>query len=55
MHKTMLEGASNVLNRMLLLKLTVKVVRSGVWFRALNKIDSVLVDFRGVWRISFAF
>ena len=40
----MQEGASNELSRTLLTNLKVKAVRSGVWFRALNRIDRVLVD-----------
>ena len=37
-------GASNFLGREQLLKLKLKAVRAGVWFRALPRIDRVLVD-----------
>lgn len=43
-HMTMQDGASNVLNRVLLTKLKVKAIRAGVWFKALTRIDRVLVD-----------
>jgi hypothetical protein len=35
---------SSVLNRTQLTKLKLKAIRSGVWFRALPRIDRVLVD-----------
>jgi hypothetical protein len=37
-------GSSRFLNRAELMKLKVKAVRAGVWFRALPRIDRVLVD-----------
>jgi hypothetical protein len=45
MAKTVLqEIASGFLNRACLVKLRFKAVRAGVWFRALPRIDRVLVD-----------
>jgi hypothetical protein len=38
------DGVSNVIGREELLKLKRKAMRSGVWFRALPRIDRVLVD-----------
>jgi len=35
---------SNPLNRTQLIKIRVKAIRAGVWFRALPRIDRVLVD-----------
>jgi hypothetical protein len=45
MHKTaMQEKASSFLNKVQLLKLKLKAIRAGVWFRALRRIDRALVD-----------
>jgi hypothetical protein len=45
MPKTILqEIASSFLNKARLVKLRLKAVRAGVWFRALPRIDRVLVD-----------
>ena len=45
MPKTMLRDAdSGFLERAQLLKLKLKAMRSGVWFRVLRRIDRVLVD-----------
>jgi hypothetical protein len=45
MYKTaMQENASSFLNKAQLLKLKLKAMRAGVWFRALPRIDRVLVD-----------
>jgi uncharacterized membrane protein len=41
---TMPEGSSHFLNRAQLMKLRQKAIRAGVWFRALPRIDRVLVD-----------
>ena len=38
------EDTSNFLNREQLIKLRLKAIRAGVWFRALPRIDRVLVD-----------
>jgi len=38
------EGCSGLFDMPQLLRLKVKAVRSGVWFRALRRIDRVLVD-----------
>jgi hypothetical protein len=38
------EGSSRFLNRAQLMKLRQKAIRAGVWFRALPRIDRVLVD-----------
>jgi len=38
------KNASNFLNREQLIKLRLKAIRAGVWFRALPRIDRVLVD-----------
>jgi hypothetical protein len=38
------EGASNFLNKKQLVKLRLKAMRAGVWFRALPRIDRVLLD-----------
>jgi hypothetical protein len=40
----MQDKTSNPLNRTQLIKLRVKAIRAGVWFRALPRIDRVLVD-----------
>jgi hypothetical protein len=40
----MKNNTSNPLNRTQLIKLRVKAIRAGVWFRALPRIDRVLVD-----------
>ena len=40
----MQENASSFLNKAQLLKLKLKAIRAGVWFRALPRIDRVLVD-----------
>ena len=37
-------GSSSVLNRAQLLKIKCKAIRAGVWFKALPRIDRVLVD-----------
>ena len=39
-----LEGCSHLFDMPQLLRLKVKAVRSGVWFRALRRVDRVLVD-----------
>jgi hypothetical protein len=38
------DGSSSFLNRQQLMKLKIKAVRAGVWFKALPRIDRVLVD-----------
>jgi len=38
------ESTSNFLNKAQLVKLKLKAMRAGVWFRALPRIDRVLVD-----------
>jgi hypothetical protein len=38
------DGKSNFVEKISLVKLRLKAMRSGVWFRALNRIDRVLVD-----------
>ena len=40
----MQDGSSSFLNRTQLIKLRYKAMRAGVWFRALPRIDRVLVD-----------
>ena len=40
----MQNNTSNPLNRTQLIKLRVKAIRAGVWFRTLPRIDRVLVD-----------
>jgi hypothetical protein len=40
----MQNNISTLLNRTQLIKLRVKAIRAGVWFRALPRIDRVLVD-----------
>jgi hypothetical protein len=40
----MQEGSSHFLNRTQLVNLRLKAVRAGVWFKALPRIDRVLVD-----------
>ena len=43
--KTVMQiNASSPLNRTQLIKLRIKAIRAGVWFRALHRIDRVLVD-----------
>ena len=37
-------NTSSPLNRTQLIKLRIKAIRAGVWFRALHRIDRVLVD-----------
>jgi hypothetical protein len=45
MPKTVLqENASGFLNKAQLMKLRLKAIRAGVWFRALPRIDRALVD-----------
>jgi hypothetical protein len=45
MSETVLQdSASSLLNRTQLIKLRLKAMRAGVWFRALPRIDRVLVD-----------
>jgi len=45
MHKTALpENEVGLLNKKQLVKLRLKAIRAGVWFRALPRIDRVLVD-----------
>ena len=45
MPKTVLqETASSFLTKTRLIKLKLKAIRAGVWFRALSRIDRVLVD-----------
>ena len=45
MPKTVLQGiASGFLTKAHLIKLRLKAVRAGVWFRALPRIDRVLID-----------
>ena len=36
--------ASNSINKIQLVKLRLKAIRAGVWFRALHRIDRVLID-----------
>ena len=40
----MQDNASSFLNKAQLIKLRLKAIRAGVWFRALPRIDRVLVD-----------
>ena len=40
----MQDGSSSFLNRTQLMKLRLKAMRAGVWFKALPRIDRVLVD-----------
>ena len=40
----MQDNASSFLNKAQLMKLRLKAIRAGVWFRALPRIDRVLVD-----------
>jgi hypothetical protein len=40
----MQDGSSHFLNRTQLIKIKVKAIRAGVWFKALPRIDRVLVD-----------
>src|SRR3989304_1872962 len=40
----MQDNASSLLNKAQLIKLRLKAMRAGVWFRALPRIDRVLVD-----------
>ena len=40
----MLEGSSRFLNRTQLVNLRLKAMRAGVWFKALPRLDRVLVD-----------
>jgi hypothetical protein len=40
----MQDGSSHFLNRIQLMKLKTKAIRAGVWFKALPRIDRVLVD-----------
>jgi hypothetical protein len=40
----MQDNASSFLNKAQLMKLRLKAIRAGVWFRALSRIDRVLVD-----------
>jgi hypothetical protein len=42
--KTSQENASHFAEKINLVKLRLKAMRSGVWYRALNRIDRVLVD-----------
>ena len=44
MKKTPQEKTSNFVEKVNLVKLRLKAMRSGVWYRALNRIDRVLVD-----------
>jgi hypothetical protein len=44
LEKRALDNASSFLNKAQLIKLRLKAVRAGVWFRALPRIDRVLVD-----------
>jgi hypothetical protein len=44
LEKRPLEIASSFLNKARLVKLRLKAMRAGVWFRALPRIDRVLVD-----------
>jgi len=44
LEKVPLDNASSFLNKANLMKLRLKAVRAGVWFRALPRIDRVLVD-----------
>jgi hypothetical protein len=44
LEKRPLDIASSYLNKTQLMKLRLKAVRAGVWFRALPRIDRVLVD-----------
>ncbi len=40
----MQDGSSHFLNRTQLIQIKVKAIRAGVWFKALPRIDRVLVD-----------
>jgi hypothetical protein len=42
--KTVQQNCTNFLDRATLVKLRLKAMRAGVWFRALPRIDRVLVD-----------
>jgi len=42
--KTVKDGSQSILNRMQLLQFKHKAMRAGVWFKALLRIDRVLVD-----------
>ena len=44
LEKRPLDNASSFLNKAHLIKLRLKAMRAGVWFRALPRIDRVLVD-----------
>ena len=44
LEKRPLDNASGFLNKAHLIKLRLKAMRAGVWFRALPRIDRVLVD-----------
>jgi hypothetical protein len=44
LEKVTLDNASSFLNKAQLMKLRLKAVRAGVWFRVLPRIDRVLVD-----------
>ena len=44
LEKRPLDNASSFLNKAQLMKLRLKAMRAGVWFRALPRIDRVLVD-----------
>jgi len=44
MPETVKDGAANFLERAQLVKLKMKAIRAGVWFKALHRIDRVLVD-----------
>ncbi len=40
----MLDGSSHFLNRTSLVKFKFKAMRSGIWYKALSRLDRVLVD-----------
>ena len=44
LEKRPLDNASSFLNKARLMKLRLKAMRAGVWFRALPRIDRVLID-----------
>jgi galactitol-specific phosphotransferase system IIC component len=44
LEKVTLDNASSFLNKAQLMKLRLKAMRAGVWFRVLPRIDRVLVD-----------
>jgi hypothetical protein len=43
-HPSLHQGSSSMLNRIQLIKIRNKAMRAGVWFKALQRIDRILVD-----------